>query len=87
VFSCLLIWTDLNLHDNFDISYYLFRKLFRVFLALFMYGRSQGVVVSIITRLQNGQSNLISIFGRTDLRSTQSSIQSVAEPLSLGIKS
>jgi hypothetical protein len=87
MFIAMLMWIQLDLHDNFDISFFLFGKLFRVFLALYMYGRSQGVVVAIMTRLRNGQSkNLVSIFGRPVLGLSQSSIQSVAEPLSLGIK-
>jgi hypothetical protein len=42
----MLMWIHLDLHDNFDISYFLFKKLFRVFLAVYMYGKSQGVVVA-----------------------------------------
>jgi len=48
------MWIQLDLHDNVDCGYFLFRKLFRVILAVYMYGRSQGVVVAIITRLRNG---------------------------------
>jgi len=32
----MLMWIQLDLHDKFDISYFLFRKLFRVFLAVYM---------------------------------------------------
>jgi len=87
MFIAMSMWIQLDLHDNVDSSYFLFRKLFRVFLAVYMYGRSQGVIVAIITRLRNGQSkNLVSIFGRQVLGPPQPSKQSEAGPLSLGIK-
>jgi len=87
MFIAMLMWIQLDLHDNFDISSFLFRKLFRVFLAVYMYGRSQGIVFAIITWLRSGQSkNLVLIFGRPVLGPAQPFIQSVAEPLSLGIK-
>jgi len=92
MFIAMSMWIQLDLHDNVDRSYFLSRKLFRVFLAVYMnctvlYGSSQGVVVAIISRLRNGQAkNLISIFGRPVLGPAQPSIESIAEPLSLGIK-
>jgi len=87
MFIAMSMWTQLDLHDNFDSSYFLFGKLFHLFLAVSMDGRSQGVVVARMTRLRNGQSkNLVSIFARPVLGPAQPSIQSVAEPLSLGIK-
>jgi len=87
MFIAMLMWIQLDLRDNFDISFFLFRKLFRVFLAVYMYGRSQGIVFAITTWLRNGQSkNLVLIFGRPVLGPAQPFIQSVAESLSLGIK-
>jgi hypothetical protein len=87
MFIAMLMGIQLDLHDNFDISYFLFRKLFRVFLAVYMYGKSQGFVVAIINRLRNGQlKNVVSIFGRPVLGPAQPSIQSVAEPFFSGIK-
>jgi len=86
MFIAMLRWIQLDLHDNFDVSCFLFRKLFRVFLAVYMYGKSQGVVVAIITRLRNGQSKNFSVFRRPVLGPAQPSLQSAAEPISLGIK-
>lgn len=85
-FIYLLIWTPLDLHESVDIRYFASKKLFHLFVVLYLHGTSQGIVVGIVTRLWNGQSkNSGSITGIPDLGSTQTPIQSVAAPLSLAI--